>query len=70
MRLNSKVYDVLKWICLIAIPSLTTLAAVVLKTWNLCSVDVINAIVTTSTAVAACIGGLIGISTIEYEKKG
>lgn len=67
MKLPSKVYDTLKWLCLIGLPSLTTCAAIVLKVWHICDENTINAIVTTSTAIATCLGGLIGISSINYK---
>lgn len=69
MKLNDKAYNILKWICLIALPSLTTCAAVILKVWNICDESTITAIVTTSSAVATCIGGLIGISAVNYSKE-
>lgn len=67
MKLNNKWYNFLKWLCIIAIPSLTTLASVVLKVWNIVPDETITAIVTTSSAVATCIGALIGISSINYK---
>lgn len=69
MKLNDKLYNVLKWLCLIGIPSLTTLATVILKVWNICDDATITAIATTSSAVATCIGGLIGISAINIAKE-
>lgn len=69
MKLNSKIYDVLKWICIVFIPALTTLASVVLKVWNLATPETITAIVTTATAVDTFLGALIGVSSINYNKE-
>lgn len=69
MKLNDKVYQILKWVCIVFIPSATTLASVILKVWNLASPETIAAIVTTASAVATFIGALIGISTITYNKE-
>ena len=35
MRLNDKLYDCLKWIAILLLPSLATLVAVIFKIWNL-----------------------------------
>ena len=68
MRIPDKMYDVLKWISIIAIPALITFLAVVLPVFKV-SVDIVNAITTILAAVATLIGTLIGISTSEYNKK-
>ena len=67
MKLNDKVYDVLKWICLICLPALATLYGILSKVWGL---PYGTEIVTTISAVAAFIGTLIGVSTIGYKKEG
>ncbi len=35
--LDNKIYDVLKWVALIALPAVATLISVVLPLWNVCS---------------------------------
>ena len=65
MKIPDKLYDVLKWLVLIVIPSLTTFYVVLDKIfgWGY------GAVVTTiSAAACACIGSIIGISTAEYNK--
>lgn len=65
MKLNDKVYDVLKWIALICLPALATFYGVLSKIWGLpYGVEIVSTI----TAVATLIGALIGVSTISYNK--
>ena len=63
--LPNKVYDVLKWICLILLPAAATFYGVISKIWNLPYGTEIPA---TITAVAVFIGAIIGISTRNYNK--
>lgn len=66
--LNDKIYEILKWLALIALPAVATLVSVVLPLWNLCDEATVTAIVGTITAVATCLGTLLGVSTIKYRK--
>ena len=66
--LDNKIYDILKWIALIALPALATLISVILPLWNICDEGTINAVVGTITAVATCLGTLLGVSTMKYRK--
>lgn len=66
MILNDKVYDKLKWICLIALPALAVFYAVIAKIWGLPFESEIPA---TINAVAVLIGSLIGISHINIKKE-
>lgn len=68
MRINDKVYDVLKWIALIGIPAVVTFLSVVLGVLDV-DVRTINVIATILTAVATLIGTLIGVSTAAYNKE-
>lgn len=65
MQLPSKVYDFLKWFCLIALPALSVLVAVVFKVWD---IPYVVQITTTINAIAVFIGSLIGVSHINYTK--
>lgn len=67
MKLNNKLYDVLKWICMIASPALCTLLVTLVSLWGWAIP--IEAIVGTITAVTTFIGVLIGISTHNYNKE-
>ena len=55
------IYDVLKWIGLIACPALATFVGVVGPVWGLPNVD---AVVTTINATGLLIGALIGASHV------
>mgnify|MGYP002523476636 CR=1 FL=1 len=66
MKLPDKVYDVLKWICLIALPALGSLYFGLSKIWGFpYGVEVVG----TLDLIAAFIGALIGVSTISYRKE-
>jgi len=66
MKLNDKVYNVLKWICLIALPALAVFYYTLSKIWGLPFGAEIPA---TINAVAVLIGALIGISQINISKE-
>lgn len=65
MKLNDKLYDWLKWIAILLLPSLATLVAVIFKIWNL---PYGNEIAQTITALATFLGAILGISTVQYKK--
>ena len=66
MKLPDKVYNVLKWLTLIALPALATLYSAIEQAW---SINIYGQEVsTTIMAVAAFIGILIGVSTYNYNK--
>lgn len=66
--LNNKVYEILKWVALIALPALATLISVVLPLWNICDESMTTAVVGTITAVSTFLGTLLGVSTMKYRK--
>lgn len=66
MKLNDKLYDKLKWICLIALPALAVLYTVLAKVWGLPYESEIPA---TINAIAVFIGSLIGISHYNIKKE-
>ena len=65
MKLNNKVYDILKWIALILIPALATLYFALAGIWGL---PYGEQIVGTLTAIDTFLGALLGISTLNYNK--
>jgi len=69
MKISNKVYDVLKWICLVVLPSLTTLWLGLSKVWGFPLAEEIGA---TLTLITAFLGALLGISSVKYriEKGG
>lgn len=64
--MNNKVYDVLKWIAQILLPALGTLYFALAGIWDF---PYAEAVVGTVTAVDTFLGVLLGISTINYNKK-
>lgn len=66
--LDNRVYEILKWVSMIALPAIATLVSVVLPLWNVCDEGTVTAIVGTLTAVATCLGTLLGVSTVKYRK--
>lgn len=66
MKMPDKLYDVLKWICLIALPACAVLYFTLAKIWGLPYGAEITA---TINAVALFIGSLIGISHISIKKE-
>lgn len=65
MKLPSKVYDVLKWFCLVAMPALITLYGVIASTLG---IPYTKEVLTIATAVNTCLGAMLGISNIQYNK--
>ena len=66
MKLPDKVYQILKWVCLICLPALAVFYFTLSKIWGLPYGAEIPA---TINAVAVLIGALIGISQINYNKE-
>lgn len=64
--MSNKTYDVLKWIAQIFLPALGTLYFGLAKIWNL---PYSEEIVGTITTVDLFLGALLGISTLEYNKR-
>lgn len=65
MILPNKVYDVLKWIAMIALDALGVCYKTLAAIWGWPFGDEVLA---TCAAVSLCIGTLIGISTAQYNK--
>lgn len=64
MKLNNKVYDILKWILLILTPALTLLITTLGGLYNF-DTKIING---TISAIATFLGALIGVSSSNYNK--
>ena len=63
--MSNKLYDVLKYICQIALPALGGLYFALAQIWAL---PYAEQIVGTISAITACLGILLGISTYTYNK--
>jgi hypothetical protein len=68
MQLNSKVYDVLKWIAIVCLPALATFVAVLSKIWGFADLGIM--ISETITAIGLLLGALLGVSAIQYKNGG
>ena len=66
MKLNNKVYNILKWICLIVLPATGTLYYALAGIWGF---PYAEQVVGTITAIDTFLGTLIGISTYTYNKE-
>ena len=66
MILNNKVYDILKWICMIGLPAIATLWFTLGKIWGFPYLAEIEASI---IAIDTFLGALLGISNIRYQTK-
>ena len=66
MRFENRVYDVLKWICLIFLPAVAVLYSAVDGVFGWGYTATVTTII---SAIETFIGSMIGISTKSYRKK-
>lgn len=66
MKMSNELYDILKWLCLLVLPCLSTFVAVVFPLWGIPYAD---EIAQTITALATLIGGCLGVSSMNYKGK-
>ena len=64
--MNNKVYDVLKWIAMYLLPAVGTLYFALAGIWGL---PYGEQIVGTITAIDTFLGVILGISTVQYNKR-
>ena len=64
--MSNKVYDVMKWIAMYLLPALGTLYFAIASIWGL---PYGEQIVGTITAVDTFLGVILGISTVQYNKR-
>ena len=65
MKMNNKLYDVLKYIAQIVLPALATLYFALSKIWGL---PYGEEIVGTISAIDVFLGALLGLSSMNYNK--
>ena len=65
MKISNKLYDILKWLCLIALPAASVLYSALAGVWGWAYAQ---EVATTINAVVAFVGALIGVSTANYKK--
>lgn len=63
--MSNKVYDILKWVALVALDALALLYQTIALIWNLPFAEQIPA---TIIAVSVCLGTFLGISSAKYNK--
>ena len=66
LQFENRVYDILKWLCLIALPASSVLYSALAGVWGW---SYAQEVATTINAVVAFVGALIGISTANYKKE-
>lgn len=65
MKMNNKVYDILKWVALIVLPALGTLYFTLAGIWGL---PYGEQVMGTITAIDTCLGVILGVSSSQYNK--
>ena len=65
MRMSDRLYQILKWVCIVCLPALITFLGIVLPTVGVSS-ELTTTITTIIAATATFIGTLIGISNAQY----
>lgn len=65
MKLNDKVYDVLKWIVMICIPALATAYVALAGVWGW---PYSGEVAKSAAAVCTLLGGLLGVSSAQFYK--
>lgn len=66
MIIPDKIYNILKWLCLIFAPALITLISTLFALYHIEGAEIVCG---TIAAVATFVGALIGISSVAYNKK-
>ena len=66
MKMNDKLYDILKWVVMIVIPALTTAYVGLAAIW---AFPYAEEIAKTSAVICTLLGALLGISTAQYNKQ-
>lgn len=64
--MSNRLYDILKWIALVVLPALGTLYFALASIWGL---PYGQEIVGTITAIDTFLGALLGVSTVQYNRR-
>lgn len=64
--LSNKVFDILKWTVIIAIPALSTAYVGLAAIWHWPCAD---EVAKTASVVCVLLGALLGVSTVQYNKQ-
>lgn len=66
MIIPNKIYNILKWVLVIAVPALITFLTTIFALYHIPHIEIV---VGTISAVATFLGALIGVSTKAYNKR-
>lgn len=66
MKLENRVYDVLKWVAILFLPALAILIRTVFAIWNIPYGEQISS---TIIAIQVFLGAVLGISTLQYKEE-
>ena len=66
MKINDKLYDVLKWVVMIVLPALSTAYVGLAAVWGWSLAD---EVAKSCSVICVLLGALLGISTAEYNKQ-
>lgn len=66
MKMNDRLYDILKWVVMIVIPALTTAYVGLAAIW---AFPYAEEIAKTSAVICTLLGALLGISTAQYNRQ-
>ena len=64
--LSNRVYDILKWVVMIALPALTTAYVGLAAIWGF---PYATEVAKTSAVICTLLGALLGISTAQYNRQ-
>lgn len=64
--LSNRTFDALKWVAIVALPALVLFIAKLFPVWNIPYGD---QIADTLAAIQFLLGALLGVSTIQYDRK-
>lgn len=67
MQIPDKVYDDLKWLCILGLPALSSLYSTLAGIWGWPFAEQVPQ---TLSAVGLAIGTVIGVSAANYQRKG
>jgi hypothetical protein len=66
MKMNDKLYDILKWVAILFLPALAILIKTVFAIWQIPLGDQISA---TIIALQVFLGAILGVSSLNYNKE-
>lgn len=65
MNMSNKLYDILKWVCLIGLPAISTVITAIFPLLNIPYVDETVKLI---SAIATLLGAWLGVSSVNYYK--